>query len=161
MTTIVVPELIVGELVTLLPATSDQALAVLEGVEPHGIRLAAGFPHPDTADGLRMALAHKVPPGWWVVADRRVVGDCGVHGPISETGEVEIGYGLAEPWRGLGLGRETVRLLTRWLVALDDVHTVAARVAPANTPSRRALESCAFVVTARTDDQVTYSYVAD
>jgi RimJ/RimL family protein N-acetyltransferase len=155
-THVLLPELIVGGLVTLLPATTAQARALLEGRPPEGLVLAEGFPHPGTLDGFGMALAQSMPAGWLVVAGGRVVGDCGVHAPVSDTGEVEIGYGLAAPERGLGYGTEAVRLLTSWLLDRPLVRVVVAEVDADNLASRRVLEKAGFVQEADLPGGVIY-----
>jgi RimJ/RimL family protein N-acetyltransferase len=152
----VTPEVIRGTLVTLEPATVAQAEALVDGRQPPGLVLAAGFPHADTLDGLGMALTQSLPPGWLVVAEGRVVGDCGVHGPISDTGAVEIGYGLAAPERGRGYGTEVVALLGDWLLDQPLVRVVLAEVEPGNVASRRVLEKAGFVYEADLPGGVSY-----
>ena len=98
--------------VVLVPQTLAQARALLEGGDT-GLELAPGYPHADTADALGMGVEHGGPDdgGWFVTlaADGRVIGDCGTAGPPDDEGRQEIGYGLAAPFRGQGLGTEAVR----------------------------------------------------
>lgn len=94
-----------------------------------------------------MALAHGQAAGWFVTVDGVVIGDCGTHGAPDESGDIELGYGLAAPYRGRGYGTEVVIGLSRWLLGQDSVRRVVARrVAVDNTPSRRPLERTGFVL---------------
>jgi RimJ/RimL family protein N-acetyltransferase len=122
----------------LVPVAPETAVAIVAG-DLTGIAAGSGWPHADTVDGLRMGG------GWLVTFDGVVIGDCGTHGAPSDDGEVEIGYGLAEPYRGRGYGTELVTALSDWLLAQPGVERVVARdVEAANTPSRRALERAGF-----------------
>ena len=85
----------------LEPVPGEVARAIVAGEEP-GLVVADGWPHEDTADGLAMAIESGYPPGWLIRADGVVIGDCGIHGPVDAAGCVEIGYGLAAPYRGRG-----------------------------------------------------------
>src|SRR4051812_30087163 len=108
-------------------------------------------------DGLRMAVRDGRDAGWLVLLDGVVIGDCGTHGPPDADGCVEIGYGLAAPYRGRGHGSDLVRLLTRLLLERADVRRVAAKVEPANVPSRRALERSGFTVAGRDGERILYT----
>jgi RimJ/RimL family protein N-acetyltransferase len=117
--------------------------------------LAEGYPHADTLDGLRMYVEHGGPDdgGWFVtlVADGRVVGDCGTLGWVDGEGRVEIGYGLAAPYRGRGLGTEAVQALVDWVAAQPDVRAVTASVEVGNEPSRRLLRRLGFALVGEAD----------
>ena len=153
-----------SERVVLVPQTLDQARALLEGGDP-GLDLAPGYPHADTADGLRMWVEHGGPEdggwfvtladdgGWFVTLadDGRVVGDCGPAGPPDEEGRQELGYGLAAPFRGQGLGTEAVRVMADWLATLPEVRELTADVEVGNDASRRLLERLGFTVVGERD----------
>jgi RimJ/RimL family protein N-acetyltransferase len=138
------------ERLLLVPQTLTAARALLAGEDP-GLPLAAGYPHADSLDALRMQAEHGGPDdgGWFVTlaADGRVVGDCGTFGPPDEEGRVEIGYGLAAPFRGQGIGTEAVRALVDWLAGQPAVRVVTASVEVGNEPSRRLLERLGFSLT--------------
>ena len=143
------PELRTDRLV-LVPQTIDQARALLAGEDP-GLELAPGYPHADTLDGLGIWVEHGGPDdgGWFVtLADGgRVIGDCGTHGTADEQGRLEIGYGLAAPSRGRGLGTEAVRAMAEWLAAQPGVRVLTADVEVGNVASRRLLERLGFALT--------------
>jgi RimJ/RimL family protein N-acetyltransferase len=138
----------------LVPQTLDAARALLAGADP-GLPLAEGYPHADSLDALRMHVEHGGPDdgGWFVTLaeDGRVVGDCGTFGPPDADGRVEIGYGLAAPFRGRGLGTEAVGALVDWLLAQPDIRTVTASVEIGNEPSRRLLVALGFTLVAEVD----------
>ncbi len=138
----------------LVPQTLAAAKALLDGGDC-GLPLAEGYPHADTLDGLRMWVEHGGPDdgGWFVTLaeDGRVIGDCGTHGRVDEDGRVEIGYGLAAPFRGRGLGAELVGAFAGWLSAQPSVRVVVASVEVGNEPSRRLLDRLGFVLTGEAD----------
>jgi RimJ/RimL family protein N-acetyltransferase len=145
--------LVTGRLV-LEPQTLSAARALLAGEDP-GLPLAAGYPHPDTADALRMAVEHATADadlGWFVRlrADGRVIGDCGTKGWTDEDGRVEIGYGLAPPYRGRGFGTEAVAALVAWVRSQPGVRAVTGEVEVGNLASRRLLERLGFELTEET-----------
>jgi RimJ/RimL family protein N-acetyltransferase len=137
----------------LVPQTLAMARAVLAGEDP-GVPLAEGYPHADTADGMRMAVEHGSDHdcGWFVtlLEDGRVIGDCGTAGWTDDQGQVEIGYGLAAPFRGRGYGTEAVRVLADWVAAQPEVSAVVADVEVGNMASRRLLERLGFSLVGET-----------
>lgn len=115
-------------------------LAGLDGLEP-----GAGWPHGDTFDGLRMTLEFGKPLGWFVVLDGVIVGDCGTHAPVDDEGDVEIGYGIAGPFRGRGLATEVVEAMVEFLLGAGGARRVVATTdAAANPASSRVLTKCGF-----------------
>ena len=125
--------------VELEQLTRERAAAIAAG-DLSSVVAGEGWPHEDTADGLRVG-----DPVWLVLLDGVVVGDCGTTGP-PEDGSVEIGYGLAAPCRGRGIGTELVRQLAELLLARPDVRRLTAEVLLDNVPSHRVLEKNGFAV---------------
>jgi RimJ/RimL family protein N-acetyltransferase len=155
------PELTFAPLTTerlvLQPVTADAAARVVAG-DLSGLRLGEGWPHEDTVDGLGMAVRHGFPAGWFVTLGGEIIGDCGTHGPPDEAGDVEIGYGLAAPYRGRGYGNELVIAASHWLLEHPGVTRVVARAVLAdNVPSRRALERAGFRLEREEDGLVWYA----
>jgi RimJ/RimL family protein N-acetyltransferase len=109
-----------------------------------GVRAGSGWPHPDTLDALRTGS-----PLMWLVSlsrDAVVIGDAGTHGPPDAAGDVEIGFGLAAPYRGQGYGRELVAALSAWLAAQPGVRCLTAETEAGNGAARRSLEAAGFVL---------------
>lgn len=135
-------ELIQGDGLTLVLVHPGEPARLIAG--DLGARTAApGWPHEDTAPGLSFADHGGLS---WLVVDgyARVVGELGTKGPPGPEGQVEIGYGLAAPSRGQGLGTRAVRALLDWLDAQPDVRIVEAHVRPDNQASVRLLVGLGF-----------------
>jgi RimJ/RimL family protein N-acetyltransferase len=151
------PRIVTARLV-LEPVRHAWAAAVVAGRLDalDGLAPGAGWPNADTVDGLRLALDHGGTLGWFVVLDGVVVGDCGTHGPIDPDGVVEIGYGLAGPFRGRGLAGEAVAAMTEFLLgAAGAGRVVASTHAAANPASRRVLTKCGFTLD-RLDGEIAW-----
>ena len=142
---------ITTERLRLVPFDENTARAVLAG-HLEGINAGEGWPHKGTINGLTMAVKHGESPGWMVTLDETVIGDCGTHGGADETGVIEIGYGLAEPFRGRRYGTELVGAMTEWLLAQPGIHAVHASTLADNAPSRRVLEKNGFSLTGYDDN---------
>jgi RimJ/RimL family protein N-acetyltransferase len=128
----------------LVPVEADAARAVVSG-DLSGVRAGQGWPHDDTIGALRLALDFGGALGWFVTLDGVVIGDCGTHGGPDEAGSVEIGYGLAQPYRGRGYATETADALAAWLLTVPGVRrVVASALRTGNPASRRVLEKAGF-----------------
>jgi RimJ/RimL family protein N-acetyltransferase len=137
--------------------TATEARGVLEGDGlPPGLRAGEGWPHRDSYDALRLAAAGSYV--WLVTLDDRVIGDCGSLGGVDGQGAIEIGFGLAEPYRRRGHGTALVRHLTAWLLAQPAVRQVVARTDADNVASSRALEQAGFQRSGATGTQLRYSF---
>jgi RimJ/RimL family protein N-acetyltransferase len=143
----------------LEPVARGQVEAFLAG-DFTSVRRGDGWPRAGSEQGAppwRLSLDRDVEVNWLVTLDGRAIGDCFTHGGASDAGEIEIGYGLAVPYRGNGYGAELVAGLSGWLILHPKVKRVVARnVAADNTPSRRALERAGFVL--EEDDGVHVAY---
>lgn len=128
---------------TLEPLSLDVGRRLLTG-DRSAVRAGAGWPHEDTLDGVRMGVETGAPLAWLVEEGGLVIGDVGLHGPPDPTGRVEIGYGLAAPFRGRGLATEAVAAMVAWLLGQPAVTMVVAHTLPDNTASRRVLEKTGF-----------------
>jgi RimJ/RimL family protein N-acetyltransferase len=139
----------------LRPVTADLAAAIIAG-DTSTLTTGDGWPHEDTLDGLG-GVAHGAD-AWLVTLDGVVIGDCGTHGPVDPDGDIELGYGLAVPYRGRGFGNEIAAGLTGHLRGLPGVRRVVANeVLADNIPSRRALENAGFRCVRETDDLCWYA----
>jgi RimJ/RimL family protein N-acetyltransferase len=139
----------------LAPVSRELAQAVARG-DVSAVVAGEGWPHHDTVDGLQMALANGHAPGWFVTLDGVVIGDCGTHGEVDEHGSVELGFGLAAPYRGRGYGTEVVLGLSRWLLEQGGAKRIVGRAALDNAPSRRALERAGFSYDAADEQYARY-----
>ncbi len=68
------------------------------------------------------------------------------------TGEVEIGYGLYEKYRGKGYMSEAVNSIANWALGQYGVCSVIAETEKDNLPSHRVLKRCGFNRYKETDD---------
>jgi RimJ/RimL family protein N-acetyltransferase len=137
----------------------DLAVLTAAPVTGSALKIGDGWPHEDTRDGLG-GVAHGTD-AWLVTLDGVVIGDCGTHGPADEAGDIELGYGLAEPFRGRGLGTEVAVGLTEHLRRLPGVRRVVANeVLADNLPSRRALERAGFACLREADGLSWYALTA-
>jgi RimJ/RimL family protein N-acetyltransferase len=127
----------------LEPITAEVARSIAAG-NVLGLCPAEGWPHEHTKDGVRLAIEGGHPAGWLVRLNGRVIGDCGIHANVDGAGCVEIGYGLAGPYWGQGLGTELAAAISDWLLSQPDVLVVRATTLPSNVASRRVLEKAGF-----------------
>jgi RimJ/RimL family protein N-acetyltransferase len=153
-----VTERIVTGRLLLVPMAPEVVAQMLAG-DLSGIRPGEGYPHEDTLVPMQTAAKYGVDlPGWFVTLDGVVIGDCHTHGSADEAGDIEIGYGLAEPYRGRGFGTELVKGFSAWLLGQEGIRRVVARHVPVdNVPSRRALESAGFVLEDADDEYTWYA----
>ena len=139
------------ERLRLRPIDYALAAAVIAG-DLAGLLCAPGWPTPDTPDALGTFVEHgdrSAFAGWFITRadDGAVIGDCGWRGGPDLNGDVEIGYGLAAPSRGHGLGTEAVGGLTAWIDRQAGVRRIVAEVLADNVASRRLLERLDFTWT--------------
>jgi RimJ/RimL family protein N-acetyltransferase len=127
----------------LVAVAFNEVDALIRG-EAGGRPTAPGWPHDDTSAGL--GFVRTGGSGFLILDDEgRVTGECGTKSPPDDAGVVEIGYGLAAPSRGRGLGSRAVAALVDWLAALPEVRTIEAEIHVSNEPSRRLVERLGFV----------------
>jgi RimJ/RimL family protein N-acetyltransferase len=112
--------------------------------QPLTLDCAPGWPHEDTLPSIQFALEAGSEPGWLVVCDGVVVGECAVQGGGPYDGEAEISYGLAGPQRNRGIGTAVVAALSEWLLGQSGIETVTAEVRRDNAASIRVLEKSGF-----------------
>ncbi len=141
----------------LEPVTPDVVRQVLTG-DLSALCPGAGWPHKDTLDAMSMAGSPDAGPAWLVTLSGSTIGDCGAHAWPNESGEVEIGYGLAAPFRRSGYGTEAARALCAWLfVEAHAALITATDVLAANVPSCRLLEELGFTLTKENPALVSYA----
>lgn len=140
----------------LEPIIAEVARLIASG-DVAGLGVADGWPQAGTKNGVALAIGHGHPVGWLVRCAGRVSGDCGIHAPVYDAGCVEIGCGLADPYRGQGFGTELAQAISDRLLGQSIVSTVRARTDRSNAASRRVLEKAGFtVVDAREEEETVY-----
>ena len=141
------------EHLVLHPVTPAEAERIVSQTPGPDDTWADGFPRQDDLDGLGMLLraggdTAKAPPfGSMLIterASRNAIGSIGFHGPPDEEGQVTIGYGLVEQYRGRGLGTEALEALIAYCRTRSEVRTILADTDVENTVSQRVLEKCGF-----------------
>lgn len=134
----------------LIEAAEADAFA---GGETGAWPAAPGWPHDDTVSGLSFARSGGLQ--YLVIDDDgRIAGECGTK-TSPRDGTVEIGYGLAAPSRGRGLGSRVVGELVDVLRGAADVTAIDAEIHVSNIASRRVVERLGFV----TDGQPLGGYL--
>src|SRR4051794_18585257 len=149
-------------LVPLPAQLADAAVAgdlgALSPAGPDSLHCGRGWPHEDTAHALAFT---GVGGQTYLVVDETgaVVGEAGTKGPPAADGHVEIGYGLAAPSRGRGIGTVAVRALVGRLRQQPGISEVEANVALDNLASQRLLERLGFACVGSGHSELRYSLV--
>ncbi len=142
-----------GDGLVLVPVPPGRVDAVLSGdLGPYVA--GPGWPRDDTVAALSFRAARGMT--WLIAVDGVIVGELGTKGPLDAPGGVEIGYGLAAPSRGRGIGTRAVAALVDWLLGQDGVRRVFAHVDPANTPSVSLLRRLGFAHVGHEGDEDVY-----
>jgi len=125
--------------------------AILFGRAPEGLRLpGAPLAEPDILTMLR-ELANNIrpsfaPASWLIVSDGEPVGLCSLV-KVPTDGAIDIGYGIAEPYRCKGHASKAVADVLLWARADDRVKTCKAETSVNNISSQRALQANGFIRT--------------
>lgn len=90
-------------------------------------------------------LAMDTPDSWFQLAvclrsGGTLIGDCGLHFPLNESWQAEIGYTIAPPYQRQGYGRESAQALLSYLFDILGKHRVYASVDPRNAASIAVLQ---------------------
>jgi ribosomal-protein-alanine N-acetyltransferase len=98
---------------------------------------------PNVADAGKNHLFNTL---WTIIlkAESRMVGDICFVGEPDENGEIELGYGTYEAFRGRGYMKEAVACLLEWVKFQDNVKSVFAQTAKDNPASFAVLERNSF-----------------
>jgi ribosomal-protein-alanine N-acetyltransferase len=131
----------------------EEVRAILDGRTVEDAVWAPGYPFDGTIGGaklvIRMVDAGTYRPGFGFYqvllrAIDTVVGDIGFHAAPDEHGSVEIGYGLVEKYRGMGIATEATRALVEWTLRQPGVTEVRAETDKGHGPSMRVLVKARF-----------------
>lgn len=112
-----------------------------------GVVFPSGWPvEPEAREGLEWHLRHlrannaHIPWRIRVIVERasgRVIGSINLKGPPDATGDVEIGWGLVEDYRGRGYAFEAALAVVKWAAAQANARSVSATVPRHNGASER------------------------
>jgi RimJ/RimL family protein N-acetyltransferase len=121
---------------------------MIRGGEPlSGFPFAAGYPLPDTYDGLGLFIRHGDERFGFSLIVRRedglVIGEIGFVGP-PQRGAVMIGYAIVSSARRQGYATEAIAAVTGWALGEPAVEEVRAQTLPDNEASVRALLRAGF-----------------
>lgn len=83
---------------------------------------------------------------WTVISKEKntIVADICFKGEPNENGEIEIGYGTYEDYRGNGYMTEAIEGLINWAFNQEDIKSILAETDPKNIASIRILEKNKF-----------------
>jgi RimJ/RimL family protein N-acetyltransferase len=144
--------------VLMLDAIVDGNWAVLSALLG-GVDFADQWFHfPEAFAWMRdYAAEHPVDMGWWnylIVhqTDARVIGTCGYKGAPGPDGLVEIGYEVAEAYRGRGIATEAAIALCDRAFTFETVEAVCAQTLAEENASVRLLKRLGFAFTGETID---------
>lgn len=144
------------EHLVLHPVTPAEAQRIVSRTPGPADTWADGFPREDDLEGLGMLLraggddsdaTEARPFGSMLIAERAsrsAIGSIGFYGPPDEEGQVTIGYGLVEQYRGRGLGTEALEALIAYCRTRPEVRTILADTEVENKVSQRVLEKSGF-----------------
>jgi len=153
------------EHLVLHPVTPAEAQRIISRTPGPEDTWADGFPRQDDLEGLGMLLraggdaAGARPFGSMLIAERAsrsAIGSIGFYGPPDEEGQVTIGYGLVEEYRGRGLGTEALEALIAYCRTRPEVRTVLADTEVENKVSQRVLEKAGFTFIRANDELCFY-----
>jgi RimJ/RimL family protein N-acetyltransferase len=149
-------DVIETERLVLVPMKGEQCAAILAG-DLSVVEVGEGWPMEDSLVNMRTAERYGIElPGWFVTLEGAVIGDISTHGDVDEEGDIEVGYNLAEPYRGRRYASEFVTATSQWLLNRSGVRRVVARhVEVGNVPSRKALERAGFILE-KEDERYTW-----
>jgi RimJ/RimL family protein N-acetyltransferase len=156
------------EHLVLHPVTPAEARRIVSRTPGPQDTWADGFPREDDLDGLGMLVrpgddqsdaTQAQPFGSMLIAERAsrsAIGSIGFFGPPDEEGQVTIGYGLVEQYRGRGLGTEALAALIAYCRTRPEVSTILADTEVENKVSQRVLEKCGFTFIRANDEACFY-----
>ncbi|MDF1848455.1 MAG: GNAT family N-acetyltransferase [Parvibaculaceae bacterium] len=140
-----------GEKLTLRPFTLDDAPRVTELVSNWNVAsMVARIPHPYPKDAAEEWIAgHKerraAGDSWPFAIETKKPGLVGTIGlSMTESGSMEIGYWIGEPYWGKGIASEATRVLVEFAFDILGVERLAAGHFKANPASGRVLKKVGF-----------------
>ncbi len=92
-----------------------------------------------------------------IIHEGKIVGLIGPKGRHDPPDQVEIGYGIGEKYRNLGLATESVRAIC-WLYAGEDLRLITARTDHSNIASQRVLSKAGFQQVSQDQNEVYWQF---
>ncbi|TCD10816.1 N-acetyltransferase [Pedobacter frigidisoli] len=98
---------------------------------------------------------------WTIISkpDNRMVGDICFVGEPDPNGEIEIGYGTYEEFRGKGFMTEAVGRIVEWAKEQAQVKSIFANTAKDNIASYSILEKNNFIHVGEVDDMLMWKII--
>lgn len=146
--------------ITLLPHTLEHVRALREGSDVYerrfDVSVAEGVR--DFVTGAEMSeaflerlhtstVADPWVDGFGVIhpTEKILIGLCSFCGPPTSDGMVEISYGIAPSYRGLGFATQAAEKLIARALTSGCVRTLCAHTSPEHNASAKVLEKCGFI----------------
>ncbi|MBC6109000.1 GNAT family N-acetyltransferase [Pedobacter fastidiosus] len=159
------------ERLILKPLTHDQLLKYIK--DDHSLEQEFGLlpTKKNISPTLQQALEETILPNvfdkdkdylyntlWTIISkpDNKIVGDISFVGEPDPNGEIEIGYGTYEEFRGKGFMTEAVGRIIEWAKAQPKVKSIFASTAKDNVASYSILEKNNFVHVGEVDDMMVW-----
>jgi len=113
---------------------------------------------PNVADPLKNHLFSTL---WSIIlkAENKMIGDICFVGEPDDKGEVEIGYGTYEDFRGKGYMTEAVGCLIEWAKKQDNVKSIFAQTAKDNPASYSILKKNNFEKVGEDDNLLNWRLI--
>ncbi|MCB0532712.1 MAG: GNAT family N-acetyltransferase [Lewinellaceae bacterium] len=99
----------------------------------------------------------------WTIVDKaqnQMVADLCFKGAPNEHGEIELGYGTYDAFRGQGYMTEAVQAIAAWAFAQPGVTAILAETNLDNIASQRILEKNKFTQTKTTEESIWWKLLA-
>lgn len=101
--------------------------------------------------------------GWYAIHRAEsdgptVIGAAGYLGPPGSDGTVEVGYSIAQEFRGRGYATEIVEALVRQAFSFPEVTRVIAHTQTSNSGSVKVLRRCGFTLVGLDDESGAFEY---
>ncbi|RXR16284.1 N-acetyltransferase [Flavobacterium amnicola] len=158
--------MISSERLSLIPLTASQLQKYVLNDGSLEVELQLEPTNRIISDDLKEALSTTIIPNvanenanylfstlWSVVsnAESKIVGDLCFFGAPKENGEIEIGYGTYEDFRGNGYMKDAVALLINWAKSQSKILTIIASTDKSNIASYSILEKNDFIKVSEND----------
>lgn len=92
----------------------------------------------------------------WIVLreSSEIVGSISFHAPPDESGMLEVGFGISEPQRNLGYGKEALLGMWTWAITQPGVKALRYTVSADNKPSLAIINSFGFTHVGQQLDEI-------